>query len=402
MGDVPLLCEWRYHGGVEGTIMKRMGSRLGSVLLAPALLVLALCAELATGGSALAAPKLLKEVGRVTAGEAAMHDAFALDQAGSKLAYISFTGKGAVQLHVGAPGGKTHVTDLAEFSGAPEKILGLAGYWFVVANEGSRRAAIIDPAGRIKRQTGAFDDCELAHSPNALVTYSQKRQPNGGERYTIQTYRPDGSTIAVKSLVVTPNGTIDGDAAATFLGFAKSHLQAMVQKPGAYNHRSDAREPPQFALYDVMTGKTGPGKMPPKLDSFLDYIRKRAEKPELDAVIVLAAGQAGFDLVGPGEKVRPLQLAHREYDVLSLAQFQVGNRVVFSLVADRPEKGNMEEAGRYSQAFFSLEPESGKVSALGEIPLPDKHPCPWSVGGNKIAVLRKGADGGKEIVIYSR
>jgi hypothetical protein len=235
-----------------------------------------------------------------------------------------------------------------------------------------------------------------------LVTYSQKRQPNGGERYTIQTYRPDGSTIAVKSLVVTPNGTIDGDAAATFLGFAKSHLQAMVQKPGAYNHRSDAREPPQFALYDVMTGKTGPGKMPPKLDSFLDYIRKRAEKPELDAVIVLAAGQAGFDLVGPGEKVRPLQLAHREYDVLSLAQFQVGNRVVFSLVADRPEKGNMEEAGRYSQAFFSLEPESGKVSALGEIPLPDKHPCPWSAGGNKIAVLRKGADGGKEIVIYSR
>ena len=211
--------------------MKRMGSRLGSVLLAPALLVLALCAELATGGSALAAPKLLKEVGRVTAGEAAMHDAFALDQAGSKLAYISFTGKGAVQLHVGAPGGKTHVTDLAEFSGAPEKILGLAGYWFVVANEGSRRAAIVDPAGRIKRQTGAFDDCELAHAPNALVTYSQKRQPNGGERYTIQTYRPDGSTIAVKSLVVTPNGTIDGDATATFLGFAKSHLQAMVQKP---------------------------------------------------------------------------------------------------------------------------------------------------------------------------
>jgi hypothetical protein len=355
----------------------------------------------AVSGHTLAAPKLLKEVGRVTAGEGAMHDAFALDEGGSKLAYIAFTGKGAVQLHVGPPGGKTHVTDLVNFSGAPEKILGLAGYWFVVANEGSRRAAIIDPAGRIRRQTGAFDDCELAHSPNALVTYSQKRQPDGGERYTIQTYRPDGSTIAAKSLVVTPNGTIDGDAAATFLGFAKSHLQAMVQKPGAYNRRSDAREPPQFALYDVMTGKTGPGKMPPKLDSFLDYIRKRAEKPELDAVIVLAAGQAGFDLVGPGEKVRPLQLAHREYDVLSLAQVQVGSRVVFSLVADRPEKGNMEEAGRFSQAFFSLEPGSGKVIALGEVPLPDRHPCPWSAGGNKIAVLRKTAEGAREIVIYA-
>jgi hypothetical protein len=375
--------------------MKRLGSRLGSVLPAMAVLVLILESH------ALAAPKLLKEVGRVTAGEAAMHDAFALDEGGNKLAYIVFTGKGAVQLHVGPPGGNTHVTDLADFSGAPEKILGLAGYWFVVANEGSRRAAIIDPAGRIKRQIGAFDDCDLSRAPNALVTYSQKQLPNGGERHTIQTYRPDGSALAARTLVVTPGGTIEGDTAATFLGFAKSHLQAMVQKPGAYNRRSDAREPPQFALYDVMTGKTGLGKMPPKLDSFLDYIRKRAEKPELDAVIVLAAGQAGFELVGPGEKVRPLDLAHREYDVLSLVQYQVGSRVLFSLVADRPEKGNMEEAGRFSQAFFSLEPASGKVTALGEIPLPDKHPCPWSAGGNRIAVLRKAADGGREIVIYS-
>jgi hypothetical protein len=97
-----------------------------------------------------------------------------------------------------------------------------------------------------------------------------------------------------------------------------------------------------------------------------------------------------------------LGLAHKEYDVLSLSQYQVGSQVVFSLVADRPERGNMEEAGRYSQAFFSLEPTSGKVTALGEIPLPDKHPCPWSAGGNKIAALRKTADGGREIVIYAR
>ena len=377
---------------VKNAIMKRRVS-----ILAMATVLGALAAP---SGHAAAAPKL-KVVGRVNAGEAAMHDAFALDQAGSKLAYIVFTGKGAVQLHVGPPGGKTEVTDLVDFSGAPEKILGLSGYWFVVANEGSRRAAIIDPAGRIRRQTGSFDDCELSRAPNALVTYSQKRLP-AGDRYTIQTYRPDGSTIAVKALVVTPGGTIAGDASATFLGFAKSHLEAMVQIPGAYNRSSDAREPPKFALYDVMKGKTGPGKMPPKLDTFLDYIRKRAEKPDLDAVIVLAAGQAGFELVGPGEKVRPLKLVTQQYDVLSLQQFQVGNRVVFSLVADRPQTGNMEEEGRFSQAFFSLEPTSGKVTELGEVSLPDKHPCPWSAGGNKIAVLRKAADGGREIVIYSK
>jgi hypothetical protein len=41
------------------------------------------------------------------------------------------------------------------------------------------------------------------------------------------------------------------------------------------------------------------------------------------------------------------------------------------------------------------------VTALGEISLPDQHSVPWSAGGNKIAVLRKAADGGREIVIYS-
>jgi hypothetical protein len=376
---------------VERAIMKH----LVLVLSVPTVLALVF------GATTASAANSLKVVARVSAEEATIHDAFALDQAGSNLAHIEFTGKGAVQLHVGPPGGKTRVTDLADFSGAPEKIFGLAGYWFVVSNEESRRAAIVDPTGRIKRRTNPFDDCELSHDPNVFVTYSQKRLP-AGDRYSIQTFRPDGSPIAERALVVTPGGTIGGDAsAATFLGFTKSHLQAMVQKPGQYNRRSDSREPPQFALYDVMTGKTGPGRMPPKLDTFLDYIHKRAEKPDLDAVLVLAAGEAGFELVGPGEKVRPLNLDHRAYDVLSLVQVQVGSQVVFSLVADRPEKGNMEEAGRFSQAFFSLEPTSGKVTALGEVPLPDQHSVPWSAGGNKIAVLRKADNGGREIVIYS-
>ena len=352
---------------------------------------------------AQAAPKALKVVARVLAREATIHDAFALDQSGSNLAHIVLTGNGAVQLHIGPPGGKTKSTDLADFSGAPEKILSLAGYWFVVSNEGARKAAIIDSSGRIKHQTEPFDDCELAHAPPTFVTHSQARSPKG-TRYTVQTYRPDGSKLAERTVLVTAGGTIEGTESAMFLGFCKSHLQAMVQKQGEYSRGHDTRTPSEFALYDVLTGKLGPGKLPPKLNSFLDYIHKRAEKPDLDAVILLAAGQAGFELVGPGEKVRPLDemVAHQAYDRLSLQQVQVGNRVVFSLVADRPGTRNMEEVGRYSQAFFSLEPDSGKVTALGEIPLSDNKPCPWSAGGSKIAVLRRTAEGSQEIVIYSK
>jgi len=152
-----------------------------------------------------------------------------------------------------------------------------------------------------------------------------------------------------------------------------------------------------------MTGKTGPGRMPPKLDTFLDYIRKRAEKPDLDAVIVLAAGEAGFELVGPGEKVRSLNLDHRAYDVLSAcfrSKWEARSCSRCWLTVRRRATWKRQAAS--PQAFFSLEPTSGKVTALGEVPLPDQHPCPWSAGGNKIAVLRKAADGGREIVIYAR
>ncbi len=362
---------------------------------------------LSTGASATAAPKLLKASGKVTAGEGMLHDAFAFDESGSKLATIQFTAQGRVELVVGAPGGKPRRSDLSSFTSTPEKILGIGGHWFVVSNEGKRRAAIVDPSGRLRKTTGTFDECELSASPKAFVAVSESNEPGGNRRFGIQAYRPDGGTLLLKDVVVEGNGTIVGGGGATFLGFTSSHFAAMVERPGAFDRKTDVRQPPQFALYDVRSGKTGPGKTPPKLDNFLDYVHKRGEKPDQPAVIVLAEGaQKGFELVGPGEKVRPLRLPVpiSEYDLASLQQRQVGGKVVFSLLADRPGRkpGDMKEEGRYALGFFSLDPASGKVSSIGEISLPDQQPYPWSAGGNKIAVSRKIADGNHEILIYTR
>jgi len=356
--------------------------------------------------STSAAPKQLKPSGKVTASEGMLHDAFAFDESGSKLATIQFTAQGKVQLMVGPPGGKPRVADISSFTATPEKILGLGGHWFVVSNEGRRRAAIVDAAGRIRRTTQAFDDCELSLSPKAFVAVSESNDPSGGRRFTIQAYKPDGGTLMLKDVLVEGNGTVAGGGGVTFLGFTSSHLAAMVEKPGAYNRKTDARQPPQFALWDVKSGKVGAGKTPPKLDNFLEYVHRRGEKPDQPAVIVLATGQKGYELVGPGEKVRPLKLPvpQQDYDPTSLQQRQVGNKVVFSLIADRPgrKQGDMREEARFALGFFSLDPGSGKVSVVGEIGLPDKQPYPWSAGGNKIAVSRKTADGNHEILIYSR
>ena len=356
--------------------------------------------------SAFAAPKQLKPSGKVTASEGLLHDAFAFDETGGKLATIQFTAKGTVQLLVGPPGGKPRVSDISTFTATPEKILGLSGFWFVVSNEGRRRAAIVDPSGRIRRTTQTFDDCELSMSPKAFVAYSDKNEPSGDRRFTIQAFRPDGATLLLKDVIVEGNGTITGGGGVTFLGFTDSHFSAMVDRPGAYNRKTDVRLPPQFAIWDVKSGKAGAGKTPPKLENFLEYVHKRGEKPDQPAVIVLAEGQKGYELVGPGEKVRPINLTLpvQDYDPASLQQHQVGNKVVFSLLADRPgrKKGDMKEEARFALDFFSLDPASGKVTVIGEVGLPEKQPYPWSAGGNKIAVQRKSADGNREIVIYSR
>jgi hypothetical protein len=209
----------------------------------------------------------------------------------------------------------------------------------------------------------------------------------------------------LQDVVVEGNGTLAGGDGDTFLGFTDSHFSVMVEKPGAFNRKTDTRMPPQFAIRDVKSGKTGPGKTRPNLENFLDYVRKRGERPELPAVIVLAEGDKGFQLVGPGEKVRPLSLPVpvQDYDRSSLDQRQIGNKVIFLLLADRPgRKGDMKEETRFALDFFTLEPGSGKVTVIGEVPLPDKQLHAWSAAGNKIAVANKTRDGNREILIYSR
>jgi hypothetical protein len=381
-----------------------MKRRMTSVLLV--VVVCLVCLTSLLGSSVMAAPKQLKPSGKVTSTEGLLHDAFAFDETGRKLATIQFTAKGSVQLLVGPPGGKPHITDISSFTSTPEKILGLSGYWFVVSNEGRRRAAIIDPSGRIRRTTQSFDDCEVSMSPKAFVAFSEKNEPEGKRRFTIQAYKPDGGTLMLADVVIEGDGNVAGSGGATFLGFTNSHFSAMVERPGAYNRKTDVRQPPQFAILDVKSNKVGPGKTPPKLANFLDYVRKRGEKPDLPAVIVLAEGRNGYELVGPGEKVRTLNLTVpvQDYDPTTLQQRWIGNRVVFSLLADRPgrKKGDMNEEMRFALDFFSLDPASAKVTVLGEVGLPNRQPYPWSAGGNKIAVQRKTEDGNKEILIYSR
>src|SRR5262249_53396061 len=101
----------------------------------------------------------MKTVGRVVVEDGVIHEGFAFDDAGGKLGYAETGGKGRARLHVGPPGGAGWTADITSFSPAPERIVFVGGSWFVVSNEGSRRAALVGANGHIKREIGPFGDC---------------------------------------------------------------------------------------------------------------------------------------------------------------------------------------------------------------------------------------------------
>jgi hypothetical protein len=120
------------------------------------------------------------------------------------------------------------------------------------------------------------------------------------------------------------------------VAFTGGYLQALVRKPGRYDAKADARGATQMAVLDVLSGKTGPGKNVPNIPRFLRFADKRAEKPGLETFVRLDDDGGGLELVGPGEKLRPLALPAKFslYESGSLQQQAAGGRLFFSLTVD--------------------------------------------------------------------
>ena len=96
-----------------------------------------------------------------------------------------------------------------------------------------------------------------------------------------------------------------------FVAFTGGYLQALVKKPGRYDARADVRGGTQMAVLDVLSGRTGPGKKVEDIPRFLRFAEKRAERPGLDAFVRVTDDGGGLEVVGPGEKVRPLALPEK-------------------------------------------------------------------------------------------
>jgi hypothetical protein len=358
--------------------------------------------------SPVAARADMRALAKIAVKDGVIHEGFAFDDGGGKLGYAETSGDGKARLHVGAPGGKTVATDISSFTSAPEKILFLAGHWFVITNEGSRRAAVVAPNGRIKAEIGPFGDCFLSSARGkTFVTVTDRGDTPRGHGYEIAAYRPDGTALGRKPVTIAADGTLVGSEGLVFVAFTGGYLQALVKKPGRYNPRADVRGGTEMAVLDVLTGKTGPGKNVSDIPRFLRFVEKRAEKPGLETFVRVGDDAASLELVGPGEKLRPLALPAKLslYETASLQQQVSNGRLFFSLTVDplNPDQVAAQKKGDRVLHLFEANVGAARATRLGQVPLGETQAYSWAAAGNKLAVLKRTqASGGNELTVFAR
>jgi hypothetical protein len=370
--------------------------------------VLAAALLLSSSGPARAKP--LREVARVAVSDGVIQESFALDERGARIAYVVTDGKGVTRLRVGPPGGGAFkATDLTRFTAVPERVIAVGGAFYVIANEGTRRAAAIGPNGGLGRVIGPFSDAFVGTAKGpALVAVTDRGEHADGHAYDVAAFRAGGVQVGRKGLTIAADGTIAGTPGLVFQAFTNGYLQALVKRPGRYDARSDTRGNEEVAVYDVLTGAVS-GAHRPGMRDFADLVGKRAEHPGPELFVRLDEDGAGMHLVGPGEKLRPLAFPGRlaSYDPQSLDQQQNGERLYFAMVLDPLSAPAVEGKPRPPRALHVFEVDAGRARAseIGEIPLPESgQGWAWSAGGDKVAFMRKttGAGARGEIVVYAR
>jgi len=373
----------------------------------------ALVVALAGGGAARAKP--LRPVAKIAVSDGMIGEAFALDERGTRIAYLVTDGKGVTRLQVGAVGARAagKAVDLTRFSSAPERVVAVGPGFFVIASEGKRRAAAIGPSGNLAREIGPFTDAFVSTAKGpALVTVTDRGDREDGHAYDIAAFRAGGAPLGRRGLTIAGDGSIVGSGGLTFQAFTNGYLQALVKKPGRYQARADARGAAEVATYDVLTGAVSGAHAFGDPRRYSDLVVKRNEKPGADAFVRQTDDGNAYELVGPGEKLRPLGFPGKPstYDMPSLEQQQNGGRLYMSLVFEPVGGGEGDGAGAGAAKparalhIFEVNAATARASELGEIPLgDDKVPFVWVAGGDKVAFMRKTMGGGaNEIVIYGR
>ena len=288
-----------------------------------------IAAALALAPAAARAAPEMKSVAEVAPEDGVIHEGFAFADGGARLAYARTDAKGKTHLHVGPPGGKTSATEISSFTHEPEKILFVGGHWFVVANEGAtRRAAVVGPTGTHRKPRRRVRRL-LRRQLSRQGVRDRDRQGRNRGRPRLQHRRLPAERRAggQQARDDRPGRHDGGHGRAGVRGVQRRLPAGAGEEAGRYDAKADVRGGTQMAVLDVLSGKTGPGKDVTDIPRFLTLRRQaRPRGPAWRRSSASTTKAARLELVGPGDKLRPLALPTKFslYEPASLQQQAVG------------------------------------------------------------------------------
>lgn len=376
---------------------------------------------------------------RLEKGKGFIDDPFALSPDGKTLYYVATDGATFAELRAAAIA-QGAVKDTVQVGGLPlsvSRLVLLPGAGGVAVDrilvisrdpESERESAVVYALGGQKPAAlpgkagpaGAITLGQVGAAP-AVVAVSRPGPGQGGElRISAHAVSAQGlRPLSAKSYRVRPEdgGLTLAGAPAQPLYFVDGYLGLVARQAGAFDKKSDVRQPDRLVLFDVLGGKVRQAApiADPTATAELGQLRERhpgesvfvtfdAERAQLSLV---GAGVPAGDIAAHGQR-RALKMARplTQYDGATLRYQLLGDKgMLVSLTVDPVNEAAVARKKRDPDiidfCYFPLAGEGGGCP----LSLPgNERPSAWQVAGSgRLAVLRKHrgfSRGGTDLEIY--
>jgi hypothetical protein len=369
-------------------------------------------------GTAATAPKPLQPARTIKPESGYFDDVFAVDAEGRRLAAVRTDG---------ATFAKLEVFDLAAAAAAPVSSIDLPtealavealylvsdGKGIVViarqgtADAGALWATLLNAAGREVAHVGPAVAFGRPPEP-LLVALDRRSAAHGAVTYTVTPYALETLAPAGKPRTYQADGEGMLKAPpARLMGFFRGYTRAVVERPGAYDKKTDVRGAPRTAVLETLAGKLTDESEIADVMAWAAAVRLRAEHPDRGLFAALNPDDAGVDIVDAMGKRVPAELAipFRLYEPKSLRD-QEGpepGTFRFSLAIDplNPDALKRRKADLPMLDLYAVDPSQGSSKLRARVFVP--RPVTWRAAGGRLVVLKRFKSftrGGDELQIY--
>lgn len=380
----------------------------------------------AAGAGKPARPQGVKLLAEVRPAEGFVDDAFALDGAGGRLAWIRTDGSAYAELHVvdlgqtGKPGQNAATVaqiDLGVATTSAEEVrfvLDGSKLFLRARPPGAEKATafLVDLTGKVLHQWGPATDVVLADVAGtpAAVVFDRRTRPDKGETvYDVSAYAL-GSGKALgkrRTFVADPEGWVKA-LDLRILYWRDGYTTLVAKKRGEYDKKLDQRLNDSEALYSVLEGKVIRSTMPKDVVAWLKLVKLREERPNTPAFVIVDEQRAGLELVTVDDRRVKIKLPvdFYLYEPTSLRQ-ELGRdgKLYFTLTVDpvNPAALARKKADPEHIDLFVVDlAGDGTARRLARAARADRD-FRWTVAGGRWVLLRKhkGFDrGGTHLEVY--